>query len=229
MTSETLFTPEELAEQQRQDPNLPPPGQERREVLAERKDTLEEKAENSGVETGKIPEHLLEPDREIQDMIQKDYLAIGINHPYLKTKWVNYVNQHGTKIWEEKAKGWVVIDSNLIHEFPDAKDFQREDGTIRVGDVLLMCMRIDRYQQMQEREKEQQRRQQFGVEAEVHALAEKHGDIFKNVHTDNTGTIPANVRSRMESQAASKTAVRHIGNKMKEGAVPGIPLPGQRE
>jgi hypothetical protein len=216
---------------------LPPKGHEQREELKRREDNLQQQIEEQTPDAGAIPhDHdALNPERnrEIQHAMSKDYLTIGANHPYLKTKWVNYVNLNGQKVWEAKADGWMVATQ---HEFPEAKELTREDNTIRIGDVLLMCIRMDEYFRIEQREKDKRLRQQFGVEAEIHDFAKRNPRAFAGAVTPElgeSGHISQTTRSAIDSaesradarSAARKTAAQHLGNRMKQGTIPGVPLP----
>ena len=209
---------------------LPAAGQARNEEMAKRTDNLEEQAETKYADVGAIPKDspVLDPEqnREIQDHIYKSHLDIGTDHPYLKTKWVNYVNQQGSMVWKEKAQGWQVA---TMAEFPEARDLVREDNTIRIGDVLLMCIRMDEYFKLEKKEKDKSIRQQYGIESDIHNLAAKYPDVFKNVHTDSSGGVPADIMNIVEGRAtrqnaASRTAAKHLGNQMKQGTIPGVPI-----
>jgi hypothetical protein len=138
---------------------------------------------------------------------------------------------HGTKVWEAKADGWVV---STITDFPEAVHLNKEDNTIRIGDVMLMHLRMDEYVILMDREKTKRLRQQYGVEAEIHEIAAKHPNIFPNVHTESSGGLPANIQKRVESRAAnaasirkaSQSTARHtLGNKLAQGdTIPGVPI-----
>lgn len=223
MTELDLFSNDEL--------NLPPAGDARREELKKRTDTLEAQAEVQYANVGTINPDVLKPDREIQGHIAKSHLEVGTTHPYLKVKWVNYVNQQGTMVWAAKADGWMVATTQ---DFPEAAELVREDNTIRIGDVLLMCIRFDEYQKIQERDKKKRLRQQFGVEAEIHDLAArtnaKEGkQVFANVQTPeftgvNEKTLQGMEANAARQSAARRTAAAHLGNKMKQGPLPGVPI-----
>ncbi len=207
--------------------NLPPAGHERTEELKKRTDNLEEQAETKYADAGAIPKHALEPDYNIQGDIRKSYLEIGTNHELYVTKWINYVNQNGMMVWQAKADGWVVATAKT---FPEATDMQKTDGTIRVGDVLLMFIRKDDHFRLVQREDAKRIRQQFGVEAEIHDLAESTNrregrQVFAKVETPEvTGGISGNTLETMQKRAAVNTAARHVGNLMKKGPIPGVPI-----
>jgi len=219
---------------------LPPPGAARREVLAERADNLAQQAETKYADVGTIPDKLLQPDREIQDHIAKSHLEIGTNpnSPYM-TKWVNFVNVGGQMVWNAKSEGrnigisgWKVANAEV---FPEAHEMGlvREDGTIRVADTILMFMRKDEYFKLQEYYKQKRLRQQYGVEADIHEFAEgtnrKMGrEVFRNVQTPEITGLSDSMQNRLETNArrhaATRVAGQHIGNRMKDGPIPGVPV-----
>lgn len=212
--------------------NLPPAGHERTEELKKRTDRLEEQAEEKYADVGSMPKAMLEPDHNIQSDIRKSYLDIGTDHPLYVTKWVNYVNQNGMMVWQAKADGWMVATAK---EFPEAADMQKSDGTVRVGDVLLMFIRKDDHFRLQQREATKRLRQQYGVEADIHALAEatnrREGkEVFAKVETPAvTGGVSGKTLETLQQRAtmhkaAVNTAARHVGNLMKKGPIPGVPI-----
>ena len=230
--SNSLFSDGEIADgAANPESALPPAGHERREELKRRTDDLEQQADEKYADVGKIPEDALAPDREIQSHIRKSHLEIGTDHPYLKTKWVNYVNQNGSMVWQAKSEGWSVAS---VVEFPEAADLKREDGTIRVGDVLLMCIRIDQYLLNEKRAEAKRLRQQYGVEAEIHDLAANVNraegkEVFGQISTPEVTGVNEDLLNTIEQrasrqQSARRTALRHIGNKMKGGTLPGVPI-----
>ena len=213
-------------------PNLPPAGFERNEELLRRIDALEQKAEAQYADRGAVPhDHdALNPERnrEIQHDIHRGHMAIGFNHPIYVTKWVNYVNHNSFMVWQAKDEGWKVATVDI---FPEAADSGciRADNTIRVGDVLLMYIRKDDHFMLLERDKKKRLRQQYGIEVEIHDIARKHPSVFNSIGSTEDGGIDdrtLNVMERRASRqsAARQVAARHLGNKMKQGIVPGIPL-----
>jgi hypothetical protein len=215
---------------------LPPAGYARDEELKRRADTLEEKIAATTDDRAAIPQDhdALRPDRnrEIQFAISENYLEVGVNHPYLAVKWVNYKNQDGNMVWKEKSRGWMVA---TIREFPEAAGLSKEDSTIRVGDVLLMCIPKDRHLLLEQKDRQKALRQQYGIEAEIHDFARRNPAVIAGVSTPEVGITghlgPAaskmveNMESRSAvTRAARRTAATHLGNKMKTGTIPGVPI-----
>jgi hypothetical protein len=216
---------------------LPPAGAARREELARRADALEQKIEEIPTEQESIPhDHdAIRPERqrEIQHAIHSNYLQIGVDHPYLAVKWVNWKNLEGDAVWRAKSEGWVTATTA---EFPEAEGLQKVDGTIRVADVLLMCMRKDLHMQLELKQKNKRLRQQYGVEAKMHDLAARNPRAFAGVSTPEIGQTghlgpAANAslqameqRSTRANQAARALGVKHIGERMKSGPIPGVPI-----
>jgi hypothetical protein len=212
------------------DPSLPPPGSERNEILARRTDELEEAADALNAQSGTIPEKFMQPDHNVQRDIRRGFLDIGSDHPFLKTKWVNCVNQHGSKVWEAKSQGWRVA---TVEDFPEAQDMRKEDNTLRVADTILMCIRMDAHVRIQQQEDAKREAAQYGLEGSVHDMARRHSNVFRNVYSESTGGLPDNVSQRVSAistarnltrGAAQRMAANQIGNRMKEGLIPGIPL-----
>lgn len=200
-------------------PDLPPAGWKRKEELAKRTDALEEQAAEKYKDVEAINSRAFDKDRDIQRAISRNYLEIGTDHPYLKVKWVNYVNQQGTHVWNAKAEGWQVADPR---NFPEAEGLVREDNTIRIGDVLLMQIRFDDYQKLVNRDAEKRRRQELGIEHELSDIAARYPNEFK-VHTEHTTGIPDRINEAMRA-GAKRVAANTIGNRLKKGTIPGVPI-----
>jgi hypothetical protein len=215
------YTPQELENAIRSgeiDPNLPPAGHKRNEVLAERKDNLEEAAETVSADMGSIPQSVFEEDRDLQRDIRKGFLDLDIGDQYV-VKWVNFVSQHSHAVWAAKSEGWKVVNSAMLKAVDH--DLVREDNTIRVGDVIAMYIRKDHHLQIEMTRRKKQIAVQYGAEAELNHLAGKHPNALK-VHSDLTGGNK--YQDQIQRRAARRTAMQHIGNKMKSGTVPGVPL-----
>lgn len=224
--TDQLYTEEELAQaaaianpqQQAPEPNLPPPGAARRDELARRTDDLQQAAEELTPESGKIDPKVFEPDRDLQRAIRRNYLDLDIGPQYV-VKWVNFHSQHSKAVWEAKADGWQVVTASMLK--PEDQALAVEDNTVRVGDVIAMFIRKDIHLMLEQEAEERRLRQQYVVESELSEIASKHPKALK-VHSDLTGSNP--YAEQMQKRAAQKTALNHLGNQMKKGPLPGVPI-----
>ena len=71
-----------------QEPTLPPPGDERREVLAARTDVLEEEIDKKSKDTFAVDPSKLEVDREVRYELDKGELDVSDKDPEYVYKWV---------------------------------------------------------------------------------------------------------------------------------------------
>ena len=221
--TDQIFTKEELTTNPPV-PDLPPAGYQREEVLAERTDTLAEKAETTAPDTvGLSPDNPAfdpEQNREIQADLTKGFLEVENKKPGYVYKWV-YFGLNGQKVWESKSQGWEVVSSND----PESRHLIKEDGSRRVGDVLLMRMRMDFHILYEQREEKKRLTRELSVESELAEIVGKHPDAF-TLHSEQTGGNPH--MDAMRSRAARQTSFNALGNKLKSGTVPGLPKPGQK-
>lgn len=207
--------------------DLPPPGHARDEELRRRTDTLEQRAEQIFENVGTVDPEVFKKDREIQDMLLKsDGLEITHRQPGYMYCWVNYVNQQANRVWQKKALGWEMVQGNL----PECVEFKREDGTRRIGDVLLMRIRMDFHMILEQRNEERRRRQQLGVSSEVRRIAQAYPKAFGQVQTsDEGGPLAQTVLQRGEATAAAqRTAAHHVDAMLRRGTVPGLGTPGRQ-
>jgi len=218
-------------------PDLPPAGFARNEELARRTDKLEEAIETQTPEQYAIPhDHdALRPDRnrEIQHEIHRGHLDIGHKHPVYAVKWVNWRNNEGSMVWQAKSDGWQVATPEI---FPEAYEHGcvKEDNTLRVADVMLMCITHDKKLLLDARDKQKRLRQQYGVEADIHDLAAAANrkyktEVFKNVQTPELTGLSESTLDKINARnnrqnAARRVAANSLGNRMKEGVIPGVPI-----
>jgi hypothetical protein len=219
MSDDILFTAEELNARVGSGeikPNLPPPGHKREEVLAQRKDELAQKAEELSQNVGAIDPSVFEEDHDIQRDIRKGFLDVDVG-PQFMIKWVNFVNQHSSAVWKAKAEGWKVVTADMVKDADS--DLIREDNTLRVGDVICMYIRKDKHLLLQRKAETRALKRQFGLEAELNDIARKHPKALK-VHNATEGKYSDTI----EKRAARRTAMQHLGNQMKKGTIPGVPI-----
>ena len=203
------------------DPSLPPPGDARREVLAERTDDLAERAEGMAdqVDLHSVNPAALKKDREIQHLISHDALTVSnANHDMYRYKWVTDkypTNSPGIAVMRELARK--VIINGTAHvcwemvrgDMPESRELKTAEGTRRVGDCILMRCRVDMYMFIEKEQRERQQRQQNGVDSHLIELGEKANRM-------GGGTT----RSFQKAHAA-ELAQNQFTSMLKDGSIPG--------
>ena len=206
-----------------------PKGGKKKEIIAKKKDTAQEEGEKLTENMGRIPDKHLKPEREIQSKIRKGFMDIRVKG--CRVSWVNFVHQQGTAVWQAKARGWIIVTGNMVE--PDDLDLLREDNTFKVGDVMAMCIPEETYAQNHANLHEKAAQELAGEHtAELHELRKKSPKSFNILDNSNMSAGAEHIRQTMRQradnplsrQAAQQMALDHIGNKMKEGVVPGIPI-----
>lgn len=194
--------------------HLPPPGDERREVLRERADDLAQAAEEAGAAGGRIDPRAFEVDNEIANHID-DLSVSGQRDEYVYC-WVNFTHNHGRMIRLKLSEGWEVVQG----DDPEAIEFKAvgADTTRRHGDVLLMKCRRDRYKLLQKREAAKRAAQQGAVTAQLEEMGQKAAPHGITVHS-SMDTINPRVASRMMARQAGTRAVDQM---LRTGTVPGM-------
>lgn len=203
------------------DPTLPPPGDARREALRERDDDLAEAAETAGADRGTIDPRAFEPDREI--LQHWEATAVPNARPESRYCWVQCGAQwYGRFVNAKRAEGWEIVRPS---DDDAPSDVGQADGTCRVGDTLLMRIRADRYIMLARRREARQRAIETGITSELEELGDKYSRLGVNVRTNDTNRV-----KQMATRAAARDiASRQMNTYIREGRVPGMPAPGQRE
>jgi hypothetical protein len=203
-----------------------PAGYKKKEIKAKKIDEAQEAGEKMTQNLGKIPEKALQPEREIQYGIRKNFLDIRV--PGCRVKWVNYVHQHGTAVWEARGQGWIIVTKDMV--VPEDRDMCREDNTFKIGDVMAVCMPLQRYGELLAAQAMKTARvEQTEDVAELHDLRKKHPKAFKILDDlsndpETLSVIRKQLGDPVTKHGAKRVAARHLGEKMKQGMVPGIPL-----
>jgi len=209
------------------DPNVAPAGYKRDEQMAERKDDLQQKAEemNKQVEIGSIDPTSFAPDREILHAISGDALTVSDRLPDYEYKWVRDVNNNGgpsNAVLKEIARTVVATDAHgkkqvyptwevVRGEMPEAIVRKTAMGTRQVGDVILLRCHKNTYAVIQQQEELKKQAQEDSVVSALEDKAERVGAPMHNY-----------------TQAqASQLAKNQFNSMIKTGSVPGMPGPGR--
>lgn len=201
--------------------DLPEKGYKRDEVLAQRKDVLEQEIEEMAEKQhlGTLNPEMLKEDRAIQRRLHKDFLDLAIDPKY-KLRFVNCQHHHASAYYQARADGWQVVSKDMVAK----KDHWKfgADNACRLADVVAMCIPMEHWEEIQKEQEEYHYRMQFGLEMQVYDMAEKYGDSIK-FHSEATGGDPR-IMDNLIKRSARKTAMQHLGNQMKRGPIPGLPI-----
>lgn len=203
---------------------LPPAGYERNEELKIRQDTLEEAGEKRAgkLEVEAIDPKKLKVDREIRGILENDpnALMVSDNDAMYEYCWV-YFGRQGTWVWRKKHEGWEVVSGKMV----ESKEYLAEDTTRRIGDVLLMRMRKDRFAILEAKQLERKKKQDLGVVGHLRELGEKYAGTGIKVHTSADSRLQSGrgVMETVEARAATQVAGSGVDKMVREGSVPGLP------
>ena len=199
---------------------LPPPGDERREVLAERTDDLAEAAEAASEDRGRIREDAFMVENELAQHFNELDLP-GWPWDTWVPCWVQCSPTWGGRfINYKRTEGWEVVSTGMT-DVPIPKDLIFPDGTVRLGDVLLMRIRRDRYIVNERRRRARQKAIESGITSEVDEMAARAGT--RSVHTEDiTGEKLDQLARRSQ---AHHRATQQFDEMVRTGTVPGRPAP----
>ena len=174
---------------------LPPAGHARKEVLKKRKDTLEHKAEEMAgqVEVGAIDPKSFEVSREIGGRF--DELQVVGALPQYAYKWVQIdypTNSRGKMARLETINGWEVVTGDM----PEAPDLRQADGTRRLGDVILMRIRRDRFEKLQSEAEQRRVNVQRGVTSGLQEMGDRYRKHGVKIHTAEN--MPEHLKKAIE-------------------------------
>lgn len=190
--------------------NLPPAGHARDEELRKRTDILEEKAETQAatLDMGTIDPDVLKAERELMNQMDST-MVTGANPAYHYT-WVNFQSYHG---WAVKSKlafrGWEVVNDTCGSG--EAIECRQADGTRKLGDVLLMRIKKERYAILAALEDEDRNKFSQSPTSTLSALADKYanrGLIVRVNDTRDLKTMESRHRGALAAQEKFDTALR---------------------
>ena len=212
-------------------PELEPAGWKRDEQMAERKDNLEQAAEEAGEkqEIYSFDPKKIEKDWEI--LRHMDELTVEPAVDGYKYVWC-YEGMGGREIVKKSRLGWIVVQA----EMPECANLKDARGYRKIGDVILMRIPMERFEKLHEATEYRRIMQQKGVEGALREMGEKYRSKGFIVHDDARnvsmgGRGGKSVMDVMEGKArrggAARTAMKGIDSMIHKGTVPGIPTPGK--
>jgi len=197
---------------------LPPAGAERRDELKRRADGLEERAETEFADTGAINPKAFAPDRDI--LSQYDRFDVSKAQDGYVYCWARY-RDPGSQVEAKRALavrtagGWVPVWELVIgKDMPEAMECLAVDGTRKIGDVLLLRARADRYRLLQQYQEELRYRQQHGVDASIKELGAKHGVTIHSTNQDINNPVMQRALGRAQ---AKSMAMNRFADKLRDG------------
>lgn len=195
---------------------LPPAGDERREVLKAREDSLQEQAEALASER---EVYALDPNKmEIENELAQyfDELQVNDADPNYAYCWVQ-TGGSGRHVQRKLYMGWEVVKGND----PEAAALKGTDTTRRLGDVLLMKIHKDRKKVIDMREDYKKSQQELGVAGALEELQDKYAKYGARIHVAS-GAMAQQV-GRMGNQAlAQQQATRQMDQWIRQGRMPGM-------
>lgn len=162
-------------------PNLPPPGDERREVLAERTDQLAQEIDQKSNQTFAVDPAAMEPDNEILNEIDKGFLYPPSADPKFQYNWIQcrHPVDHPSRMVETKLAEKVKVNGKWIRPWKvvmgndlDAKGLRiSAENTCVIGDVLLMRCRKDHYALLEMEKRRKTLERSYGTDSSLVDMA----------------------------------------------------------
>jgi len=199
---------------------LPPPGDKRREVVAKRKDNLEERLarieeemglDNSGglhVEISRL--HIA---NEIASKF--DYLKVTNARPEFAYYWGNWSAAHGIDITAHQVDGWVVVAG----DDPECTHCRDELGRRKIGDVILMRIPLDRCLELRQLDRLKRRMKSEGIDGALKEMGERGAKRGVILHDSLT---PYQRQRAMAKAQAKQIAGQRMTSMLRTGRVRGL-------
>lgn len=208
-----------------------PAGDARREAQRAAADDLAERAETAGPDGGAIDPKALVIDSELAQHFNE--LEVTNADPAYEYCWVQagfhgrFVKQKLTERVPESwgmAPVWEVVQGDMA-EAPELRGNVGLDTTRRLGDVILMRARKDRYLKSK-RVRDARRAAMFsGTTTELEELGRQYRHRGIIVHT-NMGQEQLDLMGRRA--AMRQQASQMVDGMLRDGSVPGLGAPGTR-
>ena len=177
---------------------LPPAGDARREELSRRRDELQQQLGELPVEGARIDPRVL---KTVEPELAQYFNAMEVSNPDPAHKyfWV-YTGQQQQRVKWKLSQGAEVVQGDM----PECLELRGlgADTTRRVGDVILMRMRLDRWKLLQRHREKVTRAQREGVETALRDM----GDRYRRhgVTVRSTAEMSEEENARLERTAARR-------------------------
>lgn len=208
------------------DADLPPAGDERRDVLKERTDTLQQEAEERAalLELDRMNPNVLAPDREIRQHFDAfNELAVSQAQDEFEYCWV-FAGRNSYWIRWKSAQGFEVVQNDM----PEAQEHRGigADSTRRVGDTILMRIRKDRAMRIRKQARDLAAAREEGVDSTIMEMGERAAHM--GVRVSRLGGLSAVQQEIIAKRAQARSiASSTFNDQIRQGTVPGL-RPGGR-
>ncbi|KKM62984.1 hypothetical protein LCGC14_1516180 [marine sediment metagenome] len=179
------------------EPNLPPAGYKREEVLAARTDILEEEIDERSKDTLAVDPSKLEVDREIRYDLDKGELDVTQADPNYVYRWVqcerpssnparmvDLLRYKSITYNGQRYPTWEVVRG----EMKEAREKKTALGTRQIGDTMLMRCHKNTYAIIEAEDRRKRANRQFGIDDRLVQLAESAGTkAGQQVYVDHGG------------------------------------------
>lgn len=209
-----------------------PAGDARREAQAAVKDQLAETAETQGFERGVIDPRKFKIENEIamhfndlevseaQPEYEYCWVQAGFSGRFIKEKLSVRVRLGGTM-----EPVWEVVNGDM----PEARELkgQMADTTRRLGDVILMRARKDRFLRVKQLREAHKAAMFTGTTTELEEMARilSTRGVSAVVRTDMAGD---QLQAMAQRAAIRQQAAQMVSGMLRAGTVPGLGQPGSR-
>lgn len=206
--------------------DLPPAGDERRDTLKQRTDTLEQEAEEraAALELDRMDPRALRPDREIRQHFDAfNELAVSGAQDEFEYCWV-FAGRNSYWIRCKSAQGFEVVQNDM----PEAQEHRGigADSTRRVGDTILMRIRKDRAMRIRKQARDLAAAREEGVDSTIMEMGERAAHM--GVRVSRLGGLSAVQQEIIAKRAQARSiASSQFNDQIRQGTVPGL-RPGGR-
>lgn len=209
--------------------NLPPAGDERREVLAKRTDELAEAAETVEAETYPIDPKALQVENEIaQHFDEFNELAVSDRQSAYEYRWV-WTGLNNIMVKKAMAErypgvdhrmGWEIVSGDM----PEAREHKDVQGVRRVGDTILLRCRKEFWLARAEFQKRSRDLQRDSVTANLKDMAARYANKGLNVLISDEDMDSPVMKQVMKRMLAREIAGNKFEKMLRAGSVPGVPV-----
>lgn len=207
-------------------PAAMPAGDARRERQREVADELAERIETEMPEAERINPRAL----HVENELAQNFNLLDVSNPQVEYRYCwAALGQHGLQIKVKLSDGWEVVQGDM----PEAIELKGmgADTTRKLGDVMLMRCRVERYILIQRREQAKARRQADGTSGNFE-------EILKTIPASYGATAIVDGRDVLTGEMVDAKRLDHMWKRsqanarggqimdkmLRNGTMPGVPV-----